>query len=121
MTELSELQQQSDDILIVHYGDKKELYEAYMPFVINGGLFVATKKTYHLGDEVSLLLQLWNEPEKISLTGKVVWITPSCAQGGRDAGVGIQFNLDENAKILHQKIETALAGMLNSDKKTNTM
>ncbi|HHM06435.1 MAG TPA: pilus assembly protein PilZ, partial [Gammaproteobacteria bacterium] len=43
-------------ILSVNVKEKNALFEAYMPFVKNGGLFVPTKKKYRLGDEVFVLL-----------------------------------------------------------------
>jgi type IV pilus assembly protein PilZ len=106
-------------ILTLTIKDKAVLYAAYMPFIRNGGLFIPTAKTYHLGDEVFLLLNLMDEPEKIPVAGKVVWITPKGAQGNRAAGIGVQFNADdETAK---NKIETYLAGSLNSDRPTHSM
>ncbi len=106
-------------ILTLTIKDKAVLYAAYMPFIKNGGLFIPTSKTYQLGDEVFLLLNLMDEPEKIPVAGKVIWVTPKGAQGNRAAGIGVQFNAeDETAK---NKIETYLAGALNSDRPTHTM
>ncbi len=106
-------------ILTLTIKDKAVLYAAYMPFIINGGLFIPTSKIYHLGDEVFLLLNLMDEPEKIPVAGKVIWVTPKGAQGNRAAGIGVQFNgEDETAK---NKIETYLAGSLSSDRPTHTM
>ncbi|UZE97838.1 PilZ domain-containing protein [Alkalimarinus alittae] len=106
-------------ILTLTIKDKAVLYAAYMPFIKNGGLFIPTSKSYHLGDEVFLLLNLMDEPEKIPVAGKVIWVTPKGAQGNRAAGIGVQFNgEDETAK---NKIETYLAGSLNSDRPTHTM
>ena len=106
-------------ILTLTIKDKAVLYAAYMPFIKNGGLFIPTSKSYSLGDEVFLLLNLMDEPEKIPVAGKVIWVTPKGAQGNRAAGIGVQFNgEDETAK---NKIETYLAGSLNSDRPTHTM
>ncbi|MDX1452068.1 MAG: PilZ domain-containing protein [Oleiphilaceae bacterium] len=106
-------------ILTLTIKDKAVLYAAYMPFIKNGGLFIPTAKNYHLGDEVFLLLNLMDEPDKIPVAGKVVWITPKGAQGNRAAGIGVQFNEeDETAK---NKIETYLAGSLGSDRPTHSM
>ncbi len=79
-------------ILSLAIKDKAVLYAAYMPFVRNGGLFIPTKKEYELGDEVFMLLNLMDEAEKIPVAGKVVWMTPKGAQGNRAAGIGVQFN-----------------------------
>ena len=66
--------QAKNNIFFVHYKDKNELYQHYMQFVENGGLFVATEKTLHLGDEVFLMVKLIDEPEKFTIAGKVIWI-----------------------------------------------
>jgi type IV pilus assembly protein PilZ len=63
-------------ILSLTIKDKSVLYAAYMPFIKNGGLFIPTSKSYKLGDEVFMLLNLMDEPEKIPVAGKVTWITP---------------------------------------------
>jgi type IV pilus assembly protein PilZ len=106
-------------ILSLAIKDKAALYAAYMPFVRNGGLFIRTKKDYQLGDEVFMLLNLMEEAEKIPVAGTVVWITPKGAQGSRVAGIGVQFNDQDD--IARAKIETYLAGSLQSDRHTHTM
>lgn len=106
-------------ILSLTIKDKSVLYAAFMPFIKNGGLFIPTNKSYKLGDEVFMLLNLMDEPEKIPVAGKVVWITPKGAQGSRAAGIGVQFNEGDNTA--RNKIETYLAGSLKSDRPTHTM
>jgi type IV pilus assembly protein PilZ len=99
--------------------DKNALYAAFMPFVRNGGLFIPTSKSYRIGDEIFLLLQLMGESERIPVAGKVVWVTPPGAEGNRAVGVGIQFSDQES--VARRKIEEYLAGMLTSDRPTHTM
>lgn len=106
-------------ILSLTIKDKAVLYSAYMPFLKNGGLFIPTDKSYKLGDEVFMLLTLMDEPEKIPVAGKVVWITPSRAQGNRAAGIGVQFSDQDDTAA--SKIESYLAGSLDSDRPTHTM
>lgn len=106
-------------ILSLAIKDKAVLYAAYMPFIRNGGLFIPTKKEYELGDEVFMLLNLMDEAERIPVAGKVVWMTPKGAQGTRAAGVGVQFNDQDD--VARNKIETYLAGALQSDRTTHTM
>ena len=67
----------------------------------------------------SMLLNLMDEPEKIPVAGKVVWVTPKGAQGARAAGIGVQFNDQDD--VARSKIETYLAGALQSDRHTHTM
>lgn len=100
--------------------DKADLYSAYMPFVKRGGLFIATDFNYTLGDQVLLSLLLMDEPLKISITGTVVWVTPAHAQSNRVQGVGLQFN-EEGSTSVRNKIETYLAGALQSDRPTHTL
>jgi type IV pilus assembly protein PilZ len=107
-------------IMSLSIKDKSALYSAYMPFVKNGGLFIPTNKQYHIGDEVFMLLTLMDEPEKIPVAGKVVWITPQGSQGNRVAGIGVQFS-DQDGGAVRNKIETYLAGALHADRPTHTM
>lgn len=107
-------------ILSLAIRDKNALFAAYMPYVRNGGLFVPTTNEYQLGDEVFILLNLMEESEKIPVVGKVIWITPRGAQGNRTAGVGLQFT-EKDGGPARNKIETYLAGALESDRPTHTM
>jgi type IV pilus assembly protein PilZ len=106
-------------ILSLTIKDKAVLYSAYMPYLNHGGLFVPTNKSYKIGDEVFMLLNLMDEPEKIPIAGKVIWVTPKGAQGNRTAGIGVQFS--EEDAIANSKIENHLAGALESDRPTHTM
>jgi type IV pilus assembly protein PilZ len=107
-------------ILSLAIRDKNALYAAYMSFLKNGGLFIPTHNTYDLGDEVFILLTLMEDPEKIPVVGKVVWITPKGAQGNRAAGIGVEFT-EQDGGVARKKIETYLAGALQSDRPTHTM
>ena len=106
-------------ILSLTIKDKAVLYAAYMPFLDNGGIFVPTNKRYSIGDDVFMLLTLMDEPEKIPIAGRVVWITPAGAQGNRQAGVGVQFS--EQDATANAKIEVHLGGALTSERQTHTM
>ncbi len=107
-------------VLSLTIKDKNALYAAYMPYVKGGGLFVPSNRRYKLGDEVFMLLTLLDSKEKTPVAGHVVWITPANAQGGRTAGIGIQFS-EKDAGVARNKIETILAGSLASDRPTHTM
>lgn len=107
-------------ILTLNIKDKSALYVSYMPFVRNGGLFIPTNKEYRLGDEVFILLTLMDNPERIPVAGKVVWVTPKAAQGQRVQGIGVQFS-SQDGGATQTKIETLLAGALGADRPTHTM
>ncbi len=106
-------------ILSLTIKDKAVLYAAYMPFLEHGGLFIPTNKPYRIGDEVFMLLNLMDEPEKIPVAGRVVWITPKRCAATRAAGIGVQFNAQDDTA--NKKIEAYLAGSLESDRPTHTM
>ena len=108
-------------ILSLAIKDKQALYNAYMPFVKGGGIFVPTVKRYSIGDEVFILLTLLEDKERLPVAGRVCWVTPPGSQGNRTAGIGVQFNESAEGEIVRGKIETFLAGILNSEKSTHTM
>jgi type IV pilus assembly protein PilZ len=91
-----------------------------MPYIKNGGLFIPTNKSYNLGDEVFMLLSLMDDNERLPVAGKIIWITPKDSQGNRAHGVGVQFSAQDKGAT-RSKIETHLAGALNSDRITHTM
>lgn len=105
----------------LHLPNKSAIYSSYMPFIKNGGLFVPTKVQCSMGEEVFLLLSLLDSKEKIPISGKVIWISPSSKyERTRPAGIGIQFNaLDQGAT--KAKFERLLAGALASDRPTYTL
>lgn len=102
--------------------DNQALYNAYMPFVTNGGMFVAQKHLadvrYNLGSEVFLLLNLVDQNERLPIAGKVVWLAPAASQ--RPQGIGIQF-LSKDGGSTQSRIETLLAGQIESDRPTHTL
>ena len=108
-------------ILSLAVKDKAALYNAYMPFVKGGGIFVPTPKRYFLGDEVFLLLTLPESSDRLPVAGKVVWVTPTGAQGHRAAGIGVQFAETAEGDAVKSKIEALLAGTLNAERPTHTM
>lgn len=105
-------------ILSLSIKDKQGLYAAYMPYLTNGGLFIPTDKEYHIGEEVFMLVSLMDD-EKMPIAGKVVWVTPVGAEGGKKPGIGVELT-EKHANVV-QKIETYLAGAIESDRPTNTM
>ncbi|MGN6153448.1 MAG: PilZ domain-containing protein [Lysobacteraceae bacterium] len=108
-------------ILSLAVKDKNALFQAYMPFIKGGGVFVPTVKRYFIGDEVFLLLTLPESSERLPVAGKVAWVTPAGAQGNRTAGIGVQFAETAEGDAVRNKIEAILAGILTSDKPTHTM
>ncbi|MGV6852706.1 MAG: PilZ domain-containing protein [bacterium] len=108
-------------ILTLTIKDKGALYNAYMPFINGGGLFVPTAKQYALSDEVFILLTLMEDKSRMPIAGKVIWVTPPGSQGNRTAGIGVQFSPGNDAEAARTKIESHLVGTLNLERATHTM
>lgn len=110
---------EKQSVLSFSLKDKNALYVSYMPFVINGGIFIPTTREYALGQEIFMLLNLMNETERFPINGKVVWKTPVGSDGYRSAGIGVQFGPQD--VIVKNKIEAYLAGAMESERPTYTM
>jgi type IV pilus assembly protein PilZ len=103
------------------FREKGALYAAYVPILANGGIFVPSTRDYKLGDDVYLLLSLPDDPQRYPVAGKVAWITPANAAGGRTQGVAVAFSNDEKVRLLRQRIETLLGTQMQSSKPTQTI
>ncbi|MDR1849378.1 MAG: PilZ domain-containing protein [Zoogloeaceae bacterium] len=108
-------------VLSLNINSKPALYAAYVPILRNGGIFIPTTRPYSLGEEVFILLSLLDDPAKMPVVGKVVWVSPANAQNNRPQGIGIHFNSDESGAEAKRKIETILAGTLTSQRPTHTV
>lgn len=97
------------DVVTLTYDikDEIELNLAYMPFIVNGGLFVPTEQSFSLGDPVVIHLYLPGKKDPIIIEGKVVWITPNNALHHVLSGVGIQFAI-ANAVSIRTQLESQL-------------
>ena len=101
--------------------EKAALYAAYIPMFTEGGVFIPTSREYMLGDDVYVLLSLPDDTQRYPVAGKVAWVTPPKAAGGRTQGVGIVFPKDEKSRVLKAKIEEVLGAHLASDRPTQTI
>ncbi|WP_286235737.1 PilZ domain-containing protein [Thalassotalea sediminis] len=105
--------------LYLEFVTERDLYQAYMPFVKKGGLFVRTTEHFELDTDIELQVLLPDSLEPSTVIGKVCWITPVGAQNGTPAGIGISFIEDpENTRNL---IEKSIGRLLNSSDPTLTM
>ena len=103
------------------FRERGALYAAYMPMFAEGGIFVPTTRDYRLGEDIYLLLSLPDDPQRYPVAGKVGWITPANASGGRTQGVGVRFPNDEKSRALRARIEEALGTTISSVKPTQTI
>lgn len=108
-------------VIQLRFGEKNALYAAYIPLMADGGLFVPSNREYRLGDDVYLLLTLPDDPQKYPVAGKVAWLTPANASGGRTQGFGVRFPADEKGRLLKLKIEEILGTQISSSRPTQTV
>jgi len=101
--------------------EKAALYAAYIPMFQEGGIFIPTTREYVLGDDIYVLLSLPEDAQRYPVAGKVGWVTPPKAAGGRTQGVGIMFPRDEKSRMLKLRIEEILGAHLGSDRPTQTI
>jgi len=107
-------------VLSLAIKEKAALYAAYMPYLKNGGIFVPTTRVYQLGDEVYLILTMMDDPTKIPVAGKVIWVSPA-GGGARQPGIGVHFPADESGLNARKRIEEILGSALKSARPTHTL
>ncbi|ALV07613.1 type IV pilus assembly protein PilZ [Roseateles depolymerans] len=103
------------------FKEKGALYAAYIPIFSEGGVFVPTTRDYKLGDDIYLLMSLPEDAQRYPVAGKVAWITPANAPGGRTQGVGVRFPGDEKTRVIKLRIEEVLGTAISSAKPTQTI
>jgi type IV pilus assembly protein PilZ len=108
-------------VLSLPIKEKAALYAAYMPYLINGGIFVPTNKPYKIGDEIYLILTLMEDTTKYPIAGKVAWITPAGANNSKAQGIGVHFSGDESGLRVRQRIEEILGAAIGSSRATHTL
>ena len=108
-------------VIQLSFKEKGSLYAAYIPMFLDGGIFVPTPRDYKLGEDIYLLLTLPDDVQRYPVAGKIAWMTPPNASGGRSQGVGVRFPSDEKTRIIKQKIEEILGTSVSSSKPTQTI
>lgn len=105
--------------IVLELHNDRDLFQSYMPFLKNGGLFVNAIEDYDLGANVMLEVTLPDALESHHIKGQVCWLTPKDAQNGTPPGIGISFSEDiDNFK---SQIENSIGRLLGSSEPTLTM
>lgn len=73
----------------IKFREKGSFIKSYMLNVNNGGLFLKTPQPLAIDAEVTMLVQLPDDPETMSIEGRVVWTNQKAKSF--PAGMGIQF------------------------------
>tara|TARA_R110000744_G_scaffold209506_1_gene328456 strand:- start:125 stop:451 length:327 start_codon:yes stop_codon:yes gene_type:complete len=105
--------------ILLEYHDSTDLYDSYMPFFKQGGLFFRTDDEYDLGAKINLHVSLPDSLELTSVKAQVSWVTPHNAQNGNDAGIGVVFV--EDLDNLNLQIENAIRLLVHTDRPTLSM
>jgi len=100
---------------------KAALYAAWIPLLKGGGIFLPSSRSHSLGEEVLVLLTLLDDPNKIPLQGTVAWINPAHSAGNRPQGIGVQLQDGDAGRELRKRVESLLAGALQSARPTHTI
>jgi type IV pilus assembly protein PilZ len=108
-------------VLSISIKEKAGLCAAFMPFLVNGGIFVPTKKTFQMSEQVYLIVSLMDDPGKYPLVGTVAWITPEKSNSGKAPGVGVHFPGDESGRRIKLRIEEILGSAVGSSRSTHTL
>ncbi len=89
----------------IKFREKGSFIKSYMLNVNNGGLFLKTPKPLALDAEVTMLIQLPDDPETMTIEGRVVWSNAKAKSF--PAGMGIQFTklLDEHQEKIKVFVE----------------
>lgn len=105
--------------LYLEFVSERDLYQSYMPFLKQGGLFIRTAEHFDLGTEVLLQVVLPDSLETSEIKGKICWLTPVGAQNGTPPGIGVNFV--EDPDNIRNQIEKAIGRFLNSSEPTLSM
>jgi type IV pilus assembly protein PilZ len=105
--------------IYLEFENEIDLYESYMPFFTQGGLFFRTDELYEMGTELTLYIILPDSLESACVKAQVSWVTPSETQNGNDMGIGVSFI--EDSGDINQQIERAIARLLVSNTPTLSM
>ena len=109
------------DVLLVH----RPRYDdwSFPKGKVDPGEHVAATAVRETWEETGLHVRLGPAlaDQRYPVAGKVSWITPPNASGGRTQGVGVRFPADEKTRGLKLKIEEVLGTSISSAKPTQTI
>lgn len=108
-------------VVSLSFRDRAGLYAAYMPFLLNGGIFVPGARSCQIGDEVFLLLTLMQDETRYPVAGRIAWITHEGASHNHTPGIGVQFPADDSGMRVKQRIEALLGTTLGMARPTHTI
>ena len=105
--------------IYLEYENEADLYQSYMPFFTQGGLFFRTDELYEMGTELTLHIILPHSIAPSCVKSCVSWITPYGAQNGNDMGVGVSFT--EDLDNINHQIQECISRLLATQTPTLSM
>ncbi len=110
----------TEEVIEVTIKNSTELFQTYMPFIINGGVFIVTNKNFKMGQILSLKIKIVDEINFTTILSKIIWITPPKTENHKLTGIGVQFMKEDNGAT-KSKIESILGSNTFINKPTYTM
>lgn len=83
--------------------NKIDLDNNYLPFIKNGGLFIATNESCQLRELVQVILRLFDHAEPITWQSKINFINPPFANSRFPTGIGVALT-EEVGEIVRSKM-----------------
>jgi type IV pilus assembly protein PilZ len=101
--------------------DKKELYKAYMPFILGGAIFIQfneeiTPNKIQPGQKIFIVFSMLDNKQKIPIQGKVVWVNKS----GLAKGYGVALGDSAPMRALKENIENNITELMAKKEQTYT-
>lgn len=106
-------------VIQASYADLDQLHASYLPFIIDGAIFVASQQPVELGQEIMVVAGLPGKPQKFPINGFVVWVN-QVDKPGRPQGFAVQL-VGDKGLVLRLEIEKILGNRINSDQPTFTL
>lgn len=94
------------------FPDLHALKRAYMPFVVDGAIFIPTDETVALNDLMTVSIVLPESQYEYTFTGEIIWISPKSSEL---PGIGVTCSDDEGREF--NKVVRELISELKGDEK----
>lgn len=86
--------------LAVKYDTIQTLSDHFLPNVKGGGLMVEVSEAMGLDTEILMMVTLPGVPDRIPVSGRVVWVTPPHNKHTTTPIIGVQFMEDRSGIFL---------------------
>lgn len=100
----------------VDFLEPSAVYNCYMPFYVNKGIFVPSSHVSGLDEHVFLAATLPGDPTVYFMSGRVSWVG-----AGRRKGFGVHLFSEESSKRFCIAVEALLLRQTNASAATYTM